>query len=219
MAEAEGEPAPLTAAGLEGLTQFELDKEYARLGTRYRVLGPHSQPLFEIERPAGQAAASEALNIFVSVAASNSKHRRRRPAGSVLGAKVEHSLSRHYEMWALDDRWLGRIEKSGGRERPQWTLYLSDWQALAWVDLTPNAYGPPTAVVLDAAGNPAMSVPVMPSPVPMPMVDPYGRPAGDITMGYQNYNQRILIRSFARIHPIHFVFLAVVLDYETHPAE
>ncbi len=217
MAAEEGVPAPLLEAGLDGLNYLELEKELVRLGTRYHVLAEDGRELFQIERPASQAAVSETFAVAVDVLASSGKHHHRRDVN--LGTRLEHAMARHYEMWTLDDRWLGRIEKASGSARPAWTLFLSDWQPFAWVDVTSAGYGPLGAVVLDATGAPALSLNVAPYPGPTPILDPWGRPAGDLSRALHGLRDVVVLRTFAPVHPIYFVFLAVVHDYEIHPGQ
>lgn len=216
MAAEEGTPADLSEARLDGVTEFRLEKEVARVGTRYLVVNPSGGELFQVERPRGQAAASEILGLL----GDNSRSSRRHGTGGTrTHAKIEHSMARHYEMWTLEDKWLGRIEKARRNTRPAWTLYLSDWQPAAWVDVGWGGYGIQSATLIDVAGEPALAVNVGPAYGPIPIVGRAGQVVGDLQQVSQGMRQGLSVRVFAKVHPIHFVFLAVAFDYEVHPDE
>jgi hypothetical protein len=216
-----GTPASLDELQLEGKDYIELEKEALRLGTLHHVRDGGGRELFQIQRPRGQAAISEAVNFAMP--------RRRSLLGLAMtwgegprlspGTTAEHALDRYYDMWTTDDRWLGRIEKDEGRAASRWTLILCEWQPAGWIDITALGYGPVQGQMTDATGRASLFLPPTPKGMPYVVVDALGALVAELQFGLHGWRDVLAIRLSQPVHPIYLVFFAVVLDYELNPSE
>jgi hypothetical protein len=229
VADEEGTPAPLYEAGLEGVTGVVLDKSRFTLGQSYIVRTLEGRELFQIERPTSQAAASEIVNFAAGVLTSgrdrDDRPSRRRKVGPWAPRKVELSdrlerrIARHYEMWTLDDRWLGRIERDSGMGDMRWVLYLSDWRPYGWVQVQSQAPGPFAGVAYDSLGRVVLQANVPRPALKAPLLDARGQVVGEMRRGQRNGNPTLALTMTGYVHPILYLLLTVVCDYESNPGQ